>query len=315
MKVVYNFIILFLVVISSVFSVSYAENTYWPDGTQYLDYGSVKTFSLYEVSDIGSDDVLNVYDHINRWLPDSDSEIFNGYLMLRFDVPYRGEYFYTLKHDANNRIVMNGLDLGVSYDLLTELNYFDRPIFVTYTPDYLRESWDLSSITELRSAESEFDVREFLDFSIPKSHPLAIWDVAYGNSTRNTDFAPELPFIVGMGVLYGLSENNIKLLIAIRVHENGQTGNEFGVKKAVGTNLLEQAHYASGTVRNKYYDYLRLANPNTDFIAYLGAIYAPTTYGLPEEERKGNENWIPGVRRIYQYLEPYSLSNLLSYLD
>ena len=314
MKVVYNSIVLFLVVISFVFSLAYAEDISWPV-TQYLDYGSVKTFSLYEVDDIDNSDAWDVYNYVERFFLDPDSEISNGFLMLRFDVPYKDEHFYTLEYDSNDRIIMNGLDLGVSYNLLTELNYLDS-LSVTYTPDYIRDSWGLSSPTELRLAETEFDVRDFLDFSIPRSHPLAAWDIAYDNRVegeegkRNTDFAPELPLIVDIGSIYGLSENDIKLLIAIRVHENSHVGNEFGVKRAVDTNLIEQAQYAAGTIRNKRYDH----NPNVDFIAYLGASYAPTTHDVPKDERERNENWIPGVRRIYEFLEPYSLNDLLDYL-
>jgi hypothetical protein len=304
-------------------TLSYGAKISWPV-TSRIDYNRITTFSLYEVKDISSSDSWDVYNHIERWFLDPDDEISNGSLMLRFNTPYRGEHFYTLEYDSSNRIVMNGLDLGSRYDLLTELrlDHFDR-IFITYTPNYIRGSWDLSHLTELRleTRSTYFDARDFLNRPIPSDHPLAIWDRAYGHSARNTDFAAELPLIVDIGSIYRLSREEIKLLIAIRVHENSYVGNEFGVKDALGTNLIEQAHYAAGTIRNKRNNYSGpLIEPGSgfisdSFIAYLGSFYAPTSGELPREEIEVNRSWVPGVSAIYKTLREYSLSELLSYLE
>jgi len=287
---------------------------YW-DVAQLEQYniGGVllESFNLFTLYVNSSDNSAEIYNYIDKWFPEN----LDGKLLVVFDKVYKGDSVYVLTHGQDNRIVMSGLFSAVSYDFMNEIPAIKQTgkVVVNYAPEYMLDSLDSPRyMVPPQFLGSEINTCCFLNDVIPPGHPLSKWDKNY-NSSRNTDFAWELPIIVDIGRLYGLSDEQIKILIAIRIHENGPQGFEFGVKKARDTNLVEQAHWAAGTIRNKARDYLKINSPSLSFIAYLGTQYAPTDPTVGPTERALNLNWIPGVIAIVKYLEPYSIEDILNY--
>lgn len=251
---------------------------------------------------------------LNRWFPPE----LDGNIFIIFDSPFRDNSIYRLSHDNSGNILMQGLN-GESYrfiDVFSEMVSRRKRIQLYYAPDYLipdflkfsgfEDQGLMVSPVFLSPPLINFNGEDFNVPPIPPDHPLAKWDKhynTYSNPPRVTDFGWELPIIVDIGRLYGLSDDEIKLMIAIRVWENGEQGYEFGVKKARGTNLVEQAHYAAGSIKR--------ANGN---IYALASRWAPTV-GVSPSEAAANSAWLPGVIKIWNYLRNYTLEELLSYLD
>jgi len=87
-------------------------------------------------------------------------------------------------------------------------------------------------------------------------------------------------------------KENFKILLAIRLQENGGPGKEFGIKhpRAWGTNLDTQAGWAAVTIVNTRQRWLRAGRP-CDFIAFLGLRYCP-----PEDDPVGFRDWVRNVK-------------------
>ena len=85
---------------------------------------------------------------------------------------------------------------------------------------------------------------------------------------------------------------NFRILLAIRLQENGGKGKEFGVKhpRAWGTNLDTQAGWAAATIVKNRQRWLRAGKPG-DFITFLGLRYCP-----PSVDPEGHKNWVRNVK-------------------
>ncbi|GEM_PF-713515 len=94
--------------------------------------------------------------------------------------------------------------------------------------------------------------------------------------------------------------NPFALLLAIRESERGGKGLEFGIMhpEAKGTNLLTQAEWACGTIKNNFRRFTA-QNQETDFITFLGKRYAPI--GAENDPKGFNQYWVRNVR--YWYLK------------
>jgi len=106
----------------------------------------------------------------------------------------------------------------------------------------------------------------------------------------------ELPTIQKAGERNGCVKDDLCLLVAIRIQENGEKGTEFGVlhPKAKGKGLDVQAGWAAATImkHHKRYD----SDKVTDgFIYSLADRYCPKA-----DDPEGNANWKKNVPKIYR---------------
>lgn len=87
------------------------------------------------------------------------------------------------------------------------------------------------------------------------------------------------------GIKYG--SDDWYLLLAIRRHENGRDGREFGIMhpKALDTNLDTQAGWAAATIRNQHKRY-GSDQVTLEFILSLADRYCPASC-----DPDGNKNW------------------------
>jgi len=315
-------LILGVVIISPIAIKGYSIDINWDKVIELHNYNldneeHINLFTLCSLEVNPGDSPYSAQYELNKWFP---SEL-DGNLFIVLDNPVRGNFIYRLSHDYTGNIIMEGLD-GQNYrftELFSEMATGGK-IDVYYAPDYLiPESLESQGFQGQGymvppallgdTATVNFGAENFNAPVIPPDHPLAKWDINYYKMFcsdcphRNTNFGWELPILVDIGRLYGLSDDEIKLLIAIRVWENGSEGNEFGVKKARGTNLVEQTHWAAGSIRN--------AGGN---LLVLAPKWAPTV-GVPASEAAENASWLPGVSSIWAYLKNYTLEDLLSYLN
>ncbi len=88
------------------------------------------------------------------------------------------------------------------------------------------------------------------------------------------------------------SKENFRILLAIRLAENGGLGKEFGIKhpRAWGTDLDTQAGWAAATIVKTRKRWLRAGKPY-DFITFLALRYCP-----PCADFQGHINWIKNVK-------------------
>jgi len=87
-------------------------------------------------------------------------------------------------------------------------------------------------------------------------------------------------------------KENFRILLAIRLAENGGPGLEFGVMhpRARNTNLDTQAGWAAATIVKTRQRWLRAGRP-FDFITFLGLRYCP-----PKADPTGFKNWVRNVK-------------------
>ena len=91
------------------------------------------------------------------------------------------------------------------------------------------------------------------------------------------------------------SRDDFRILLAIRLAENGGLGKEFGVKGiAWGTNLDIQAGWAAATIVKTRKRWLHAGRP-LDFITYLGRRYCP-----PSVDPIGHRNWVSNVKSFFR---------------
>jgi hypothetical protein len=85
-------------------------------------------------------------------------------------------------------------------------------------------------------------------------------------------------------------KENFRILLAIRLHENGGPGMEFGVMHPDANDLNSQAGWAAATIVKNRQRWLRAGRP-FDFITFLGLRYCP-----PRDDRTGFKNWVRNVK-------------------
>jgi len=87
-------------------------------------------------------------------------------------------------------------------------------------------------------------------------------------------------------------KENFRILLAVRLQENGGPGKEFGIKhpRAWGTNLDTQAGWAAATIVKNRQRWLRAGRP-LDFITFLALRYCP-----PEDDPVGFRHWVKNVK-------------------
>lgn len=87
-------------------------------------------------------------------------------------------------------------------------------------------------------------------------------------------------------------KENFKILLAIRLQENGGPGKEFGIKhpRAWNTDLDTQAGWAAATIVKTRQRWLRAGRPY-NFITFLGLRYCP-----PKADPTGFKNWVRNVK-------------------
>jgi len=85
-------------------------------------------------------------------------------------------------------------------------------------------------------------------------------------------------------------KENFRILLAIRLHENGRPGLEFGVMHPDANDLSSQAGWAAATIVKTRQRWLRAGRP-CDFITFLGLRYCP-----PKAAPTGFENWVRNVK-------------------
>jgi hypothetical protein len=84
---------------------------------------------------------------------------------------------------------------------------------------------------------------------------------------------------------------NFRILLAIRLQENGGPGMEFGIMNHPDANDLDsQAGWAAATIVKTRQRWLRAGRP-CDFITFLGLRYCP-----PKDDPTGFENWVRNVK-------------------
>lgn len=88
---------------------------------------------------------------------------------------------------------------------------------------------------------------------------------------------------------------NLSILFAIRRHENGRPGREFGVLRPGATTLRKQAGEAAFALMKSRKAWNPKKQPN--FITHLGSTYSPV--GAENDPKNSNKNWIPGVSAIH----------------
>jgi len=86
-------------------------------------------------------------------------------------------------------------------------------------------------------------------------------------------------------------KENFRILMAIRLQENGGPGMEFGIKGHPDANDLDsQAGWAAATIVKTRQRWLQDGRP-CDFIQYLGCRYCP-----PSDDPEGHKNWVKNVK-------------------
>jgi len=116
--------------------------------------------------------------------------------------------------------------------------------------------------------------------------------------SRAADLSSELPVIRSAAVRNGCVGNDLLLLCAVRLQENGRAGCEFGVTHLTAweTNLDIQAGWSAATIMAHH---KRFGSPEvtTEFIHSLADRYCPA-----EVDRQGNINWKRNVPQLYKKL-------------
>jgi len=82
---------------------------------------------------------------------------------------------------------------------------------------------------------------------------------------------------------------NFRILLAIRLQENGEPGLEFGIMHPDANDLDSQAGWAAATIVKNRQRWLRAGRPG-DFITFLGMRYCP-----PSVDLEGHKNWVRNV--------------------
>ncbi len=153
-------------------------------------------------------------------------------------------------------------------------------------------------------------------------------------------FENEWPIILKVAHEYKLNSYEKVILLAIRECEAGESGFQFGVKAAKGSDLETQAQWAAGSIKAniKRYNELMITgvykgsrrmieieseghtdegsayvSPKLDFIEFMGSYGSPTGFGwapvdspeMGEKERKLNKNWIPNMHKIVEDLNKH----------
>ncbi len=85
-------------------------------------------------------------------------------------------------------------------------------------------------------------------------------------------------------------KENFRILLAIRLHENGGPGLEFGVMHPDANDLDSQAGWAAATIVKTRQRWLRAGRP-FDFITFLGLRYCP-----PRADPIGFKDWVRNVK-------------------
>lgn len=86
------------------------------------------------------------------------------------------------------------------------------------------------------------------------------------------------------------SGENFRILLAIRLQENGRPGLEFGIMHPDANDLDSQAGWCAATIVKNRQRWLRAGRP-CDFIQFLGCRYCP-----PSVDPEGHKNWVRNVR-------------------
>jgi len=120
---------------------------------------------------------------------------------------------------------------------------------------------------------------------------------------RKLDLAAELPTILGAAHRNNCHGDDLLILLAIRLSENGRPGREFGVldprcrariEAEPHRSLNIQAGWSAATIvknRARWRD----CGHEVDFITFLGNRYCPA-----ETDPEGNRNWKKNVRYFYE---------------
>jgi len=94
-------------------------------------------------------------------------------------------------------------------------------------------------------------------------------------------------------------KENFRILLAVRLQENGGPGKEFGIKhpRAWGTDLDTQAGWAAATITKSRFRW-RVAGRPSEFIYFLADRYCPK-----ECDRVGHINWKKNVKYWFERLK------------
>ena len=122
--------------------------------------------------------------------------------------------------------------------------------------------------------------------------------------------ASEDPLITRAAEYYGVDP---LFMIAIRQHENGESGREFGVLSIPAPRYIDQLTTCCASVRNHLTLYVGAVHRNVtrpgasrrlayarEFIAHFGYKWCPV--GADNDPKHLNENWIPRVTDFYEAL-------------
>ena len=101
--------------------------------------------------------------------------------------------------------------------------------------------------------------------------------------------------IIRIGEEEGLSDREVDILVAIREHEHGRAGREFGVMKGA-PNFEKQARSAARLVLRGYGARLGTSEKIEDFIKRFGESYCPV--GAENDPFDLNKYWIPTMTNL-----------------
>ncbi|MCX7949737.1 MAG: hypothetical protein N2509_06450 [Treponemataceae bacterium] len=143
-------------------------------------------------------------------------------------------------------------------------------------------------------------VRDLLLLFLPPPKPFRTLSLSEEGLQR-FPFPQEIePILAIASDFFGAPEtypvNPYALLLAIRAAERGRPGFEFGIVAAKDTDLKTQCEYACRTIQNTFERFQR-ENQKSDFIAFLGARYAPR--GAENDPTNLNQYWVKNVRYFY----------------
>ena len=99
-----------------------------------------------------------------------------------------------------------------------------------------------------------------------------------------------------------LSLEDTALLFAIRHHERGKAGYEYGIKRAKGTSFQTQLNVAIECIQYRKRGFYRRYGRNAEyevFIGHLGGYWCP--YPSKDDPRRINKFWIPYVTHYWSH--------------